>query len=397
MDGIVGAGGHALRRQRVWAALIGCLMAVGSVWAAGQGLPLDHWAYDAMVQLQRAGLLENYPAAWIESGHVLTRHEFAYYIRGVLLHLGRLNGDDPRSSLSSQAEAALSRLASEFAAELHALGVNVRPWTERAGQSGFIDLDELLRAIEHRPEVPPAIAPPAASEPAMGSLTTGQAGFQIGLPAAKTIQWPTAPLAPLRIPLHDFGGSPRGLMSLAGEVLGAEWTLKLDAEAYQDLLGVPLRVGGFLISDEQTAIQGGFGLRVGDQLGLGFDALWFLDLDLAQTTMDRLLLDVSTKVDLSQRLGVFGKLTVDYRPELPALTWMDSQASAGLRVLLGGDLYFIAKYSLSNPFDESLSHLQGPALGLSVGDIGLILLGMQTTDLTDLNSLELTGEFVYRF
>lgn len=197
-------------------------------------------------------------------------------------------------------------------------------------------------------------------------------------------------------PLRDFDDASGTSIGLASEVLGAEWRLGLSSETFGDVPGAPLRVGSFVITDEHAGVQGGFGLRIGDQLGVGFDALWFLDLDQAQIAMGRLLLDVNTKVELGKRLDLFGGLALDYRPNT-SLDKLGSQASAGLRVMLRGDLYFIAEYSMANPFSDSLPHWQSTTLGLSLGDVGLILLGMQAMSLSDLEGLELTGEFIYRF
>jgi len=384
-------------KQRVLMLVAAFLVAASCcvAWAADPGLTLEHWAYTAVRELQTAGLLPEYPAEWVASGHSLTRHEFAFYIRATILRLGQREDGDRVPSLATPAELALGRLVAEFTSELRALGVNVELWSGPGDGPVFIDLDNLLAAIGHRPEVPPVNGPPGPHEQGNGPPLDGMLSNPVNLTADHTYRPIQA--ESFSIPLSDFGYRSDNLISLAGEVLGVEWTIGLQSSPYQEVLGMPLRVGGFVITDEKTGIRGGIGLRLGEQLGIGFDALWFLDLDQAQIAMNRLLLDVNTKVELSERLGFFGGLSLDYRPNANPDDWIGSQASAGVRVLLGNDTYFIAEYSLANPFRDSHPHRQGTTVGLSLGDMGLILLGLQTMSFSNPDTLELTGQFIYRF
>ncbi len=381
-------------RPRILAILVICLLAAlaGSA-RASQILPPEHWAYSALHELEAAGLLLGYPGEWIAAGHPLTRHECAFYIRAAIMRLGQLEDKQGKPAMATPVELALSQLVAEFAPELHAFGVNVEPWSAAERDDPvFVDLDCLLGAIGHRPEVPPANAPPGG----IRGPTDHPLEYQVTLAGSDNTYRPY-PSESFSIPLADFGRRQDSTIGLAGEVLGVEWTIGLEDDPYQEVLGVPLYVGGFVITDEKPGIQGGFGMKLGDQLGVGFGVLWFLDLDQAQIAMDLLLLDVKTRVEVSDYLGLFGGLALEYRPEAYSLDGLGSQASAGLRVLLSEDLYLIAEYSLANPFSETLPHWQGTTLGLSLGDVGLLLLGVQAMDLTAPTDLELTGMFIYRF
>ena len=102
-------------RGRLLAVLVGGLLAaLGSAAWAGLTIPLEHWAYSALGELQAAGLLFEYPGAWISAGHPLTRPECAFYIRSAILRLGRLEDKQGKPALTSPVEHALGRLVAEF-------------------------------------------------------------------------------------------------------------------------------------------------------------------------------------------------------------------------------------------------------------------------------------------
>ncbi|MGE5527909.1 MAG: hypothetical protein ACM3X6_02055 [Patescibacteria group bacterium] len=377
-----------------------CAVIVGG--ATDLTLPLDHWAYNAMKDLRQAGLLPEYPAEWIAVGHPLTRHEFAYYIRSVILRLADREDRDAYAKpkhgdiLPTLVEMALGRLVAEFTPELRALGVNVEPWSDWTEGPSFIDLDSLLAALGNRPDAP-AVPPPSSITADPGFTDPAAFTINLDLGTAKPAYSPVPPES-LSISLTEFSSPANSLISLAGELLGVEWTLGLDSGSFQQMLGTPLRIGGFAVTDASAGIQGGLGLRLGQGSVLGFDALWFLDLDQAQMAMNRLLFDVNTEVELGERMALFGSLTLEYRLDGLSLSGIDSQASAGLRLLLGEDLYLIAMYALANPMGYgSLPRWQSTSLGLSLGEIGLLLLGLQAPDLADPGELQLIGEFVYRF
>lgn len=379
-------------------ALILCLSIAITPWcgAADDTLPLDHWVYSELAQLAASGLLPHFPAAWINDGHPLTRHECAYYVREAILRLSKMEA--VHDSLETRAETALGRLVEEFHPELRALGVNVEPWTNDHDSPVYLDLDSLLASITQRPEVPPAEPPPGS--PSGGGDPSLSAPSPPPMALTEDGTYRINPVDPLRIPLTDFRNYPSNLVRLAGEVLGTEW--QVAPEDYRNVLGMPLHIGGFVISGEQrateqTSLQSGVGLTFGEQTGLGFNALLYLDLDQAQIAMNALLLDVSTQVELNERLGLFGGLSLEYQIAPVLLQETGSQATAGLRYLVNEDLYLIAGYSLTNPLAPEQPHPHGPTVGLSLGDIGLILLGFRTTNVSNLESLQLSGLFIYRY
>ncbi|MGQ9778689.1 MAG: hypothetical protein ACUVRM_02260 [Bacillota bacterium] len=369
------------------------------LFVAGTGLGAlpspPPWAYADFSTLKEAGLLPEYPAEEIAAGYSLSRYECALYLRLVLLRLGAGKEKDPLPA-SDPVGMAFRRLVEEFAPELGALGINVIPWSAdgQKDESVYLDLDALLAGIAEHPEVPPAEGPPGIQAP--GSLTPEPSGPKMALPQNESTYRTLRPES-FSIPLPDFRKYPQSLLSLAGEVLGLEWTMAFSSGSSQEVLGFPLRLGGFVFSEENEKLKGGFGLRVGEEFKLGFDALWFLDLDEAQLAMNRLELNLNTQIPLKGRTGFFGGLSLEYRGESSPEADFGSQAIAGLRILLGGNLYLIAEYSLANPFNPVLPHLQGPSVGLSLGDIGLILLGVQTSTFVRPEDLEITGLFLYRF
>lgn len=369
-------------------------------FVAGTGLGAlsspPSWVYSAFSTLQEAGLLPEYPAEEIAAGYSLSRYECALYIRLLLLRLGGEREEDPLPT-SDPVGMAFARLVEEFTPELRALGINVIFWSpeEQKEQSVYLDLDTLLAGLDERPEVPPAEGPPAIQTP--GSLTLEPSGAKMALPQNESTYRVLRPES-FSIPLPDFRKYPQSLLSLAGEVLGLEWTLEFSSgSSSQELLGFPLRLGGFVFSEENEKLRGGFGLRLGEEFKIGFDALWFLDLDEAQLAMDRLELNLNTQIPLKGRTGLFGGLSLEYRGQSFQDSGFGSQAIAGLRIPLRGDLYLIAEYSLANPFSPTLPHPQGPSVGLSLGDIGLILLGVQAPTYARPEDLEITGLFLYRF
>ena len=388
--------GEVIVRQRMLFLLAGCLLLAGVfVGRAADQAPLDYWAYTAMTELQAAGLLQEYPAEWIEAGHLLTRYELAFYIRAAILRYSQRETANALAppAMTAQVELALGKLVAEFAPELRMLGVNVEPWSDEIERRTFVDLDNLLTVISHRMEIPPLENRPGTDGKGGQVSAETNVKYQVDFTGAnKPVQ-----AGSMSIPSIDFNARANNLISLAGELLGIEWTLGLGSESSRQETSIPLHIGSFTITEENIGMQGGFGLRVGDRLGLGLDALWGLDLDQTRIVLDSLLLGVNTEVELNRRLGLFGGLLLDYQRGISETGQFDSQASAGLRVLLGEELYLIAEYSLANPFSGTLPRWQSAAVGMGLGDIGLLLLGLRTLSFKDLTGLELTGEFIYRF
>ena len=113
-------------------------------------LPRDHWAYDAVSELEQLGLVVGYPNGTFQGKRTLTRYEFAMVISRLLPFLGdteiNVDGFLRRSDLNDYAKksdipdykdadlspyalksalANIEKLVKEFQAELAALGVDV--------------------------------------------------------------------------------------------------------------------------------------------------------------------------------------------------------------------------------------------------------------------------------
>ncbi|MBO7394339.1 MAG: porin [Abditibacteriota bacterium] len=123
-------------------ATIGLIAIACAAFAQGAfvDVPTDHWAYDAVNQLQRVGIIVGYPDGTFGGKRAMTRYEFAVAIARLL---PLLNGDTVISNdvdLSGYAKKsdipsfngaskgdldALRKLVNEFGDELASLGVDV--------------------------------------------------------------------------------------------------------------------------------------------------------------------------------------------------------------------------------------------------------------------------------
>ncbi|MDF2876215.1 MAG: S-layer y domain protein, partial [Sporomusa sp.] len=75
-----------------------------------------HWAYDAVSQLQQAGLVDGYSDGTFRGDKALTRYEFAVVIARGLENYTKAN---------TQQKGLLDKLSAEFAAELNNIGVRL--------------------------------------------------------------------------------------------------------------------------------------------------------------------------------------------------------------------------------------------------------------------------------
>ena len=123
-------------------ATIGLIAIACAAFAQGAfvDVPTDHWAYDAVNQLQRVGIIVGYPDGTFGGKRAMTRYEFAVAIARLL---PLLNGDTvinndvdlsgyakksdiPAFSGASKSDLdALRKLVNEFGDELASLGVDV--------------------------------------------------------------------------------------------------------------------------------------------------------------------------------------------------------------------------------------------------------------------------------
>ena len=79
-------------------------------------VPADHWAYDAVSQLAKDGVLEGYGDDTFKGGNSITRYEMAQMVAKAMAREDRASAAD---------KAAIDKLAAEFSDELNNLGVRV--------------------------------------------------------------------------------------------------------------------------------------------------------------------------------------------------------------------------------------------------------------------------------
>lgn len=121
-------------------------------------VPADHWAYQAVDTLQKAGIVIGYPDGTYGGKRAMTRYEFAVAIARLLPQIHQVDtsnlaskddlkalSDDLNSKLASNAQAidALKSLVNEFQPELQKLGQDVA-----AVQQRLDDLDKRVAAVE---------------------------------------------------------------------------------------------------------------------------------------------------------------------------------------------------------------------------------------------------------
>ncbi|HEY3424401.1 MAG TPA: S-layer homology domain-containing protein [Negativicutes bacterium] len=89
----------------------------GTTFAANiSDVPAKHWAYDAVSQLSKAGLIEGFGDGTFRGDKPLTRYEFAVVTARAL---------EKYSKADAQQKALLDKLATEFVTELNTIGVRL--------------------------------------------------------------------------------------------------------------------------------------------------------------------------------------------------------------------------------------------------------------------------------
>ncbi len=123
-------------------ATIGLIAIACAAFAQGAfvDVPTDHWAYDAVNQLQRVGIIVGYPDGTFGGKRAMTRYEFAVAIARLLPLLNGetiINNDTDLSGYAKKSDIpafsgaskgdldALRKLVNEFGDELASLGVDV--------------------------------------------------------------------------------------------------------------------------------------------------------------------------------------------------------------------------------------------------------------------------------
>lgn len=89
-------------------------------------VPLDHFAYSAIEQLNREQVMQGYPDGTFKGRRVLTRYELAVIVAKILARIEQHKEQAPQSEvISPQSEVLVGRLSTEFRAELDMLGVRI--------------------------------------------------------------------------------------------------------------------------------------------------------------------------------------------------------------------------------------------------------------------------------
>lgn len=87
-------------------------------------VPKDHWAYNAVNNLVKAGLIEGYNDGTYRGDKTITRYEFAVAITKALQNYDKANDAN---------KATIDKLSQEFAAELNTLGTRVTKVENKIG------------------------------------------------------------------------------------------------------------------------------------------------------------------------------------------------------------------------------------------------------------------------
>ena len=97
-------------------------------------VPADHWAYDAVTELQAKGVVNGFPDGTYRGNQNMTRYEMAQIIAKAMAKVSA-----PASNASAADKAMVDKLAAEFKDELANLGVRVDELEAR--------MDNVLRTI----------------------------------------------------------------------------------------------------------------------------------------------------------------------------------------------------------------------------------------------------------
>ena len=174
--------------------LILCLVALALVAApcAAQDprvpfadVPTGQWAYQDVDTLQKAGIVFGHPAGTVTGRRIVTQHDFAVAIAGVLTQTSNPSpsGTDLEARLlaSPPALAALQELVRRFKPDLARLNVDVD--AAQARLTGLAQTARRLLVAEPFPDVPPTHWAASAVE------TLRRQGIMGGYPGGSYTTW----------------------------------------------------------------------------------------------------------------------------------------------------------------------------------------------------------------
>ena len=108
-----------MKKNLVSALTAACVLGTAGMAAAAANpfsdVPSDHWAYDAVTQLAKDGVVEGYGDSTYRGGQEITRYEMAQIVAKAMA----------KEDISKADKALVDKLAAEFSDELNNLGVRV--------------------------------------------------------------------------------------------------------------------------------------------------------------------------------------------------------------------------------------------------------------------------------
>jgi hypothetical protein len=128
-------------KKRVVSLVTACILSVAGVAGAAADpfgdVPADHWAYCAVSQLVKDGVIEGDGNGTFNGGRTLTRYEIAMVVTRAMAKMDKANAEDA---------ALIRKMVSEFANELNNLGVRVSDVEKKSNKLdiyslGFIKYD----------------------------------------------------------------------------------------------------------------------------------------------------------------------------------------------------------------------------------------------------------------
>lgn len=123
------------------AVMFGCSVAGTALAATGTEnpfttVPPTHWAYPAVTQLVKAGLIDGYKDGDFRGDHAITRYEMASLVAKAMTHVDKADAAN---------KAAIDKLSAEYAAELNNLGVRVGALEKKVNALGKMTIGGELR------------------------------------------------------------------------------------------------------------------------------------------------------------------------------------------------------------------------------------------------------------
>lgn len=128
-------------KKKVIALTLGCLLGVScNVFAASpfEDVPPDHWAYNSVAKLAKAGLVDGYHDGTFRGSKTITRYEMATIIANAMTK-------DNKADESTKAE--VEKLKVEFSSELESLGIRMSKVEKRMDKAEKTQIKIAARQI----------------------------------------------------------------------------------------------------------------------------------------------------------------------------------------------------------------------------------------------------------